>query len=133
MDANHTLLKVPSLQANTSHTILIIANDKTSPLPQPLRFFTLSIYSSFPSRLTDPIDALPHEVRIQGTWKRGVSYKSPQSTFVENPQYKLIVPAVANVNSARVVALLESADEETAVNVTIAWSAGKRLARSLPQ
>jgi hypothetical protein len=50
---------------------------------------------------------------------------------VENPQYKLVVPAVANVNSARVVALLESGDEETAVNITIAWSAGKRLARYL--
>jgi hypothetical protein len=90
----------------------------------------LTVYSHSLITLNDPIDALQHEVRVQGQWKRGVSYKSPQSTFVENPQYKLVVPAVANVSSARVVALLESGDEETAVNITIAWSAGKRLARS---
>jgi hypothetical protein len=87
----------------------------------------------FPIRISDPVDALPYEVRLQGQWKRGISYNSPQSTFVENPQYKLVVPDNKSVSKARILALLESQDEETAVNVAIAWSAGKRLARYTPK
>lgn len=101
-----------------------------SPPPQPPRFFTLTIYAMHPILLSEPIDALPYEVRVQGVWKPGISYKSPQSTFVENPQWKLVVPDTkVDQPPAHVRALLESKDEETAVNVTIAWSAGKRLAR----
>jgi hypothetical protein len=37
----------------------------------------------------------------------------------------------SDLSSANLVALIESKNEETAVNVTIAWSAGKRLARYL--
>jgi hypothetical protein len=119
------------MSANTAYTILVIANDKLSAPPQPPLFFTLSIYSTSRVSISDPIDALPVEVRVQGIWKRGISYKSPQSTFVENPQWKLVVPD-ANVSTARIQALIESKNEETAVNVTIAWSAGKRLARYAP-
>jgi hypothetical protein len=86
----------------------------------------------FPITISDPQDVLPHEVRIQGTWRKGISYSSPQSTFVENPQYKLIVPHDKTLSLARVLAILEAEDEETAVNVTIAWSAGKRLTRYFP-
>jgi hypothetical protein len=88
----------------------------------------LTVYATFPISLSDPLDALPYEVRLQGLWRKGISYKSPLSTFVENPQWKLVVPE-GKSTTARVIALLESKDEETAVNVTIAWSAGKRLAR----
>jgi hypothetical protein len=125
-------LKIPGLQADSLYTILVIANDKVSPPPQPPRYFTLTVYATSPIALMEPVDALPYEVRVQGEWKRGISYKSPQSTFVENPQWKLVVPDATNVTSARIQALIESMDEETAVNVTIAWSAGKRLARSAP-
>jgi hypothetical protein len=84
----------------------------------------------FPVKILDPVDVLPYEVRTEGIWKRGISYKSPLSTFIENPQWKLVIPDGKSDNSAaRVLALLESKDDETAVNVTIAWSAGKRLAR----
>ena len=123
-------MKIPGIQADTLCTILVIANDKVSPPPQPPRYFTLTIYAASTIALIDPVDALPYEVRVQGEWRRGVSYKSPQSTFVENPQWKLVVPDAPNVTAARIQALVESMDEETAVNVTIAWSAGKRLARS---
>ena len=59
-----------------------------------------------------------------------MSYKSPQSTFGDNPQWKWVVSAAGKgVTAARVEVLLEAEDEETAVNVTIAWSAGKRLGR----
>jgi hypothetical protein len=123
-------LKILGLPANSAYTILVIANDKRSPPPQLPRYFTLTVYASFPISISDPLDALPYEVRVQGLWKRGISYKSPQSTFVENPQWKLVVPnSKPDRSAARVEALLESKDEETAVNVTIAWSAGKRLAR----
>jgi hypothetical protein len=114
--------------AKHPYTILVIANDETSTAAQPQRFFTLTVYATFPVTISEPLDALPYEVRVQGFWRKGVSYKSPLSTFVENPQYKLVVPE-GKTSTARVLALIESKDEETAVNVTIAWSAGKRLAR----
>jgi hypothetical protein len=69
-------------------------------------------------------------VRLGGVFKRGVSYKSPLSTFVENPQWRLVVPdGGGRERGAEVLVLVESEREGTAVNVTIAWSAGKRLAR----
>lgn len=58
-----------------------------------------------------------------------MSYNSRQSTFVENPQWKLVVPDSEKLSTAKIEALIEAKDEETAVNLTIAWSAGKRLAR----
>jgi hypothetical protein len=121
-------LKIAGLPAKSPSTIVVIANDETSAAAQPQRFFTLTVYATFPVAISDPLDVLPYEVRLQGSWRKGVSYKSPLSTFVENPQYKLVVPE-GKVSAARVLALIESKDEETAVNVTIAWSAGKRLAR----
>jgi hypothetical protein len=126
-------LKISALLAKDKHTILIMANDKNSAPPQPPRFFSLTAYANFPISISDPVDSLPHEVRVQGTWRKGISYKSPFSTFVENPQWKLVVPeGRSDLASANLVALIESKNEETAVNVTIAWSAGKRLARYFP-
>jgi hypothetical protein len=133
VDGNHTLLKIPSFPATQKNTILIIANDKNSAPPQPPRFFSLTVYAHFPIHITDPLDSLSHEVRVEGIWRKGVSYKSPFSTFVENPQWKLVVPdGQSELSSATIVALIEAKNEETAVNVTIAWSAGKRLARYPP-
>lgn len=122
MEANHTLLKISGIPSPC--VIVISANDKKSAPPLPEVFFSLTVYSKSRCELSEPVNALGHEVRMRGTWPRGVSYKSPLSTFVENPQWKLIV----GNEKARILALLEG-DEETAVNVTIAWSAGKRLAR----
>jgi len=122
-------LKIPSIPAHKPHTILIHANDKISPPPQPPRFFTLTAYANHRLSLIEPHDVLPYETRVRGVWERGVSYKSPQSTFGDNPQWKWVVSAGKGVTVARVEVLLEAEDEETAVNVTIAWSAGKRLGR----
>jgi hypothetical protein len=130
VDGNHTLLKL-NVEAGSPYTVLIIANDADSVPPQPVRYFTLSIYGMFPVGIEEPVDALPFEVRLPGIWRKGVSYKSPLSTFVENPQWKLVVPEGKSA-AARILALVESKDKETAVNVTIAWSAGKRLARYFP-
>ena len=127
---NNTLLKISGFPANQEYTVLVLANDKKSAPPQPSRYFTLSIYATFPVSISDPNEVLPYEIRVKGLWKKGISYKSPQSTFIENPQWKLVVPD-ARIQTARasLLALVESEDEETAVNITIAWSAGKRLAR----
>ena len=119
------------MPANQPHTILIHAHDKSSPEPHP-RPFTLTVYANYPLTLTSPTDVLPFEIRVKGVWERGVSYKSPTSTFGENPQWKWVVPASPGVERARVEVLLEASDEETAVNIVIAWSAGKRLTRYHP-
>jgi hypothetical protein len=66
---------------------------------------------------------------VQGVWERGVSYKSPTSTFGENPQWRWVVPDAPGGGRGKVEVLVEAGDEETAVNVVIAWSAGKRLQR----
>ena len=86
-------------------------------LPIPILVLFLSNYRRFTL----------NSINVQ-SWKRGVSYKSPLSTFVENPQWRLVVPETKG-QKAEVLALLESSREDTAVNITIAWSAGKRLAR----
>ena len=122
-------MKITGLPAKQPYTILIIANDKTSVPPHPPRSFTLTIYATFPISISDPVDILPHEVRFQGLWKKGISYNSPESTFIENPQWKLVVPESRDHATAKLVILIETKNPQTAVNVTVAWSAGKRLAR----
>jgi hypothetical protein len=120
------------MPAHQPHTILIQAHDKTSPPPHPSRAFTLTAYANYPLSLSDPTDVLPYETRVRGVWERGVSYKSATSTFGENPQWKWVVPDVPGMERGRVEVLVEAGDEETAVNVVIAWSAGKRLTRYIP-
>jgi hypothetical protein len=86
-----------------------------------------------PISIADPQHVLPYQVRVQGLWQKGISYNSPLSTFIENPQWKLVVPESKDHSAARILAFLETQNPETAVNITIAWSAGKRLARYILQ